>query len=67
MSTTQTQDYQFLTEQIVDQIFLDGELTCADRQRIKSMLLNDSINENELRLIEKVMEGVVQGRLDLLY
>ncbi|MFM9266370.1 hypothetical protein [Tychonema sp. BBK16] len=67
MSNTQTQDYPFLTEEIVDQIFFDGELTCADRQRIKSMLLNDSIKENELRLIEKVMEGVVQGRLDLLY
>lgn len=67
MSNTPTQDDPFLTEEIVDQIFLDGELTRADRQRIKSMLLNDSIEENELRLIEKVMEGVVQGRLDLLY
>ncbi|TAE01481.1 MAG: hypothetical protein EAZ98_03240, partial [Oscillatoriales cyanobacterium] len=35
MSTTQTQDSPFLTEEIVDQIFADGELTRADRQRIK--------------------------------
>jgi len=31
------------------------------------MLLDESIGENELRLIEKVMEGVVKGILDVLY
>jgi len=66
MSTTKTQDSLFLTEQIVEQIFSDGALTRADRQRIKSMLLNDSIQENELRLIERVIEGVVKGLLDVL-
>jgi len=63
----QTQTFPFLTEQIVEQIFSSGELTRDDRQRIQSMLLNETIGENELRLIERVMEGVVKGILDLLY
>lgn len=67
MSTTQTQDSPFLTEEIVDQIFADGELTRADRQRIKSMLLDEFIDEHQLSLIERVMAGVVQGVLDVLY
>ncbi|PSB23558.1 hypothetical protein C7B69_14190 [filamentous cyanobacterium Phorm 46] len=62
----QTQNFPFLTEQIVDQIFSAGELTRADRQRIQSMLLDESIGENELRLIERVMEGVVKGILDVM-
>ncbi|MEG4841247.1 hypothetical protein [Microcoleus sp. B9-D4] len=62
----QTQTSSFLTEQIVEQIFSSGELTRADRQRIQSMLLNESIGENELSLIERVMEGVVKGILDVL-
>ena len=62
----QSQTYSFLTEQIVEQIFSSGALTRDDRQRIKSMLLNESIGENELSLIERVMEGVVKGRLDVL-
>ncbi|MFS8117463.1 MAG: hypothetical protein ACMG55_03085 [Microcoleus sp.] len=61
-----TQNFPFLTEQIVDQIFYAGELTRADRQRIQSMLLDESIGENELRLIERVMEGVVKGILDVM-
>jgi len=62
----QNQTYSFLTEQIVEQIFSSGELTRDDRQRIKSMLLNESIGEKELRLIERVMEGVLKGILDVL-
>lgn len=62
----QSQTYSFLTEQIVERIFSSGELTRDDRQRIKSMLLNESITENELSLIERVMEGVVKGILDVL-
>lgn len=62
----QTPTYSFLTEQIVEQIFSSGELTRDDRQRIQSMLLNESIGENELSLIERVMEGVVKGILDVL-
>ena len=62
----QSQSYSFLTEQIVERIFSSGELTRDDRQRIKSMLLNESIDENELSLIERVMEGVVKGILDVL-
>jgi hypothetical protein len=30
------------------------------------MLLNESIGENELSLIERVMDGVVKGILDVL-
>jgi len=30
------------------------------------MLLNESIGDNELNLIERVMEGVVKGILDVL-
>ena len=62
----QSQTCSFLTEQIVERIFSSGELTRDDRQRIKSMLLNESIGENELSLIERVMEGVVKGILDVL-
>ncbi|MEP6489777.1 hypothetical protein NDI43_27110 [Microcoleus vaginatus GB2-A3] len=62
----QTPAFQFLTEQIVERIFSSGELTRDDRQRIQSMLLNESIGENELSLIEKVMEGVVKGILDVM-
>ncbi|MEG4234486.1 hypothetical protein QUA40_20630 [Microcoleus sp. Pol11C3] len=62
----QTPAFSFLTEQIVEQIFSSGELTRDDRQRIQSMLLNESIGENELSLIERVMEGVVKGILDVM-
>ena len=62
----QTQTSQFLTEAIVDQIFLSGELSRDDRKRIQSMLLDESIGENELSLVEKVMEGVVKGILDVM-
>lgn len=63
----QTQTFPFLNEQVVERIFASGELTRDDRQRIQSMLLNESIGENELSLIERVMEGVVKGILDVLY
>jgi len=62
----QTQTSSFLTEEIVERIFSSGELTRDDRQRIQSMLLNESIGENELSLIERVIEGVVKGILDVL-
>jgi len=62
----QTQTSSFLTEEIVERIFSSGELTRDDRQRIKSMLLNESIGENELSLIERVIEGVLKGILDVL-
>ena len=63
----QTQTFPFLNEQVVDRIFASGELTRDDRQQIQSMLLNESIGENELSLVERVMDGVVKGILDLLY
>ncbi|MEG3840815.1 hypothetical protein [Microcoleus sp. herbarium14] len=63
----QTQTFPFLTEQRVERMFLSGELTRDDRQRIQLMLLDESIGENELSLIERVMEGVVKGILDVLY
>lgn len=66
MSTTQTQDFPFLTQTTVDEIFATGELTRADREQIKAMLLNPAIKDNELKLIEKVMKGVVNGILDVL-
>ena len=62
----QTQTSQFLTKEIVDQIFVSGELSRADRQRIQSMLLDESIGDNELSLVERVMEGVVKGILDVM-
>jgi len=62
----QTQTSSFLTEEIVERIFSSGELTRDDRQRIKSMLLNELIGENELSLIERVIEGVLKGILDVL-
>lgn len=63
----QTQTFPFLNEQVVERIFASRELTRDDRQQIQSMLLNESIGENELSLIERVMEGIVKGILDLLY
>lgn len=62
----QTQPFPFLNEQIVERIFASGQLTRDDRQRIQSMLLDESIDEHELSLVEKVMEGVVNGLLDVL-
>ncbi|MGB3268077.1 MAG: hypothetical protein WBA89_29510 [Microcoleus sp.] len=62
----QNQPFPFLNEQIVERIFASGELTREDRQRIQSMLLDESIGEHELSLVEKVMEGVVKGVLDVL-
>ncbi len=62
----QTKTSKFLTKEIVDQIFVSGELTRADRQRIQSMLLDESIGEHELSLVERVMEGVVKGILDVM-
>ena len=62
----QTKTSQFLTKETVDNIFLSGQLTRYDRQRIQLMLLDESIGENELSLVEKVMEGVVKGILDLM-
>ena len=63
----QTKTFQFLTKEIVDQIFLSGELTRDDRKQIQSMLLDELIGEHELILVERVMEGVVKGILDVLY
>ena len=62
----QTKTSQFLTQEIVDQIFASGQLTRGDRQQIQSMLLDESIGETELSLVERVMEGVVKGILDVM-
>lgn len=62
----QTKTSQFLTQEIVDQIFASGELTRDNRQRIQLMLLDESIGENELSLVERLMEGVVKGILDVM-
>ena len=63
----QSQTFHFLNEQVVEQIFASRQLTRDDRHGIQSMLLNESIGENELSLIERIMEGVVKGILDVLY
>ena len=63
----QTQTFPFPIEQIVSRIFDSGELSSADRHQLRSMLQNNSIDEQELSLIERVMEGVVKGILDVLY
>ncbi|MEG3937218.1 MULTISPECIES: hypothetical protein [unclassified Microcoleus] len=62
----QNQPFPFLNEQVVERIFASGQLTREDRQRIQSMLLDESIGEHELSLVEKVMSGVVNGLLDVL-
>ncbi len=62
----QTKTSQFLTKETVDNIFLSGQLTRYDRQRIQLMLLDESIGETELSLVERVMEGVVKGILDVM-
>jgi hypothetical protein len=63
----QTQTFSFATQQIVDRIFDSGELSRVDRSQLQSALQNNSIDENELSLIERVMEGVLKGILDVLY
>jgi hypothetical protein len=63
----QTQTFSFPTQQIVDRIFDSGELSRVDRNQLQSALQNNSIDENELSLIERVMEGVIKGILDVLY
>ena len=62
----QTKTSQFLTQETVDKIFASGQLTRGDRQQIQSMLLDESIGETELSLVERVMEGVVKGILDVM-
>ncbi|NJK73946.1 MAG: hypothetical protein HC849_20220 [Oscillatoriales cyanobacterium RU_3_3] len=63
----QTQTLPFPTEQIVNSIFQAGELSRADRHQLQALLSNDAIGENELSSIEKVIDAVLKGILDVLY
>ncbi|MCU0543747.1 MAG: hypothetical protein MUE44_16455 [Oscillatoriaceae cyanobacterium Prado104] len=63
----QAQTLPFPTEQIVSRIFQSGELSRSDRHQLQAVLSNEAIDENELSLIEKVMDGVLKGILDVLY
>ena len=54
------------TDKLVERILSSGQLSRIDRQQLKFALLDDSINEKELVLIERVIDGVRKGLLDIV-
>lgn len=54
------------TEKLVERILSANQVSRADRQRLKEALLDDSISEQELLLIERVIEGVRRGLLNIV-
>ncbi|OCQ91756.1 hypothetical protein BCD67_09520 [Oscillatoriales cyanobacterium USR001] len=54
------------TEQLVERILLSGEVSRIDREQLKLALLNDSITEKELVLIEQVLDRVRKGLLNIV-
>ncbi|MDB9512176.1 hypothetical protein PN499_13365 [Kamptonema animale CS-326] len=57
---------QLPTDKLVERILSSGQLSRMDRQQLKLALLDDSINEKELVLIERVIDGVRKGLLDIV-
>ncbi|CBN55711.1 MULTISPECIES: hypothetical protein [Kamptonema] len=57
---------QLPTDKLVERILSSGQLSRMDRQQLKLVLLDDSINEKELVLIERVIDGVRKGLLDIV-
>ncbi len=62
----QEQGIELPTEQLVGRILSSGQLSRADRQRLKERLLDDAISEKELMMIERVIEGVRKALLDIV-
>lgn len=57
---------QVPTAQLVERILSCGHLSRADRQQLKAALLDDTINEEELILIEQIIDSVRKGLLDIV-
>jgi len=64
--TMVAQGSQLPTDKLVERILSSGQLSRIDRQQLKSALLDDSITEKELVLIERVIDGVRKGLLDIV-
>ncbi|HLO48773.1 MAG TPA: hypothetical protein VK211_10200 [Kamptonema sp.] len=64
--TMAAQGSQLPTTKLVERILSSGQLSRIDRQQLKSALLDDSITEKELVLIERVIDGVRKGLLDIV-
>lgn len=62
----QAQGSELPTEQLVEQILSSGQLSRAQRYKLKTTLLDSSISEEKLLLIEKVIEGVRKGLLEVV-
>lgn len=48
---------------IVERIFSEGHLTYSDRQCLKTALLDETIADDELALIEQIIAAVRKGDL----
>ncbi|MDF0553245.1 hypothetical protein [Kamptonema sp. UHCC 0994] len=64
--TMEDRGSQLPTDKLVERILSSGQLSRIDRQQLKFALLDDSINEKELVLIERVIDGVRKGLLDIV-
>ena len=57
---------QLAIEDLVEQIFIAGQITHQDREQIKTALLDEAISDEELSLIEGVIEGIRAGQLKMV-
>ncbi|MGE5658959.1 MAG: hypothetical protein ACM37W_20380 [Actinomycetota bacterium] len=62
----EAQGSQLPTTQLVERILSAGNLSRADRQQLKAALLDESISETELMLIEQVIDSVRKGLLNII-
>lgn len=54
-------------EDLFGQVLLSGFLTPIDRQRIRAVLLNDSISEEHHAIINRLLYGVRRGFIKLVF
>jgi len=63
MATMQLDNADIFTT--IDRIFAAGVLTYDDRQRLKGLLLDESTTDKQLIAIERVIDAVRQGKLQV--
>lgn len=54
-------------EELVKEILTAGKLTITARQYLKTALLDESISDEELSWVERVIEGVRDGQLKVVF
>lgn len=65
-SECETQEnYSIPLEELFGRVLSSGQLTIQDRIRLKAVLLNDSLSENHLQIINRLLYGVRRGFLKL--